>query len=387
MMVSPPFSSSAEVVRRRERSGNRRAMFLRMLLRAALLRRGRALSALFAVVVAASVATAMLTLYVDVQAKLRREFRSYGANVVVVAKANQSLPADALRQVNATLAGRVIAVPFAYIVARTGDGTPIVVAGTDMDKVRMLNPWWAVSAWPQQPNDALLGVRAESFVSPQGKRFSLSFQGETVQLHVAGTVSTGADEDSRIYLPMSAFTAWTGIQPATVEIAVNGSPEEVSTIMAQLAKGLPAADVHPIRQIVEAEGRVLGKTRSALLAAAALIILTAALCVLATLTAWVLDRRRDFAIMKALGASERLVGSFFAAEAATIGAVGAALGFLIGIGVAAWIGHANFNAAITPRLSVLPIVVAGSMAVALLSAVLPLELLRRVQPAIILRGE
>jgi putative ABC transport system permease protein len=386
-MVSPPFSSSAEVVRRRERSGNRRAMFLRMLLRAALLRRGRALSALFAVVVAASVATAMLTLYVDVQAKLRREFRSYGANVVVVAKANQSLPADALRQVNATLAGRGIAVPFAYIVARTGDGTPIVVAGTDMDKVRMLNPWWAVSAWPQQPNDALLGVRAESFVSPQGKRFSLSFQGETVQLHVAGTVSTGADEDSRIYLPMSAFTAWTGIQPATVEIAVNGSPEEVSTIMAQLAKGLPAADVHPIRQIVEAEGRVLGKTRSALLAAAALIILTAALCVLATLTAWVLDRRRDFAIMKALGASERLVGSFFAAEAATIGAVGAALGFLIGIGVAAWIGHANFNAAITPRLSVLPIVVAGSMAVALLSAVLPLELLRRVQPAIILRGE
>jgi len=386
-MVSPPFSSSAEVVRRRERSGNRRAMFLRMLLRAALLRRGRALSALFAVVVAASVATAMLTLYVDVQAKLRREFRSYGANVVVVAKANQSLPADALRQVNATLAGRGIAVPFAYIVARTGDGTPIVVAGTDMDKVRMLNPWWAVSAWPQQPNDALLGVRAESFVSPQGKRFSLSFQGETVQLHVAGTVSTGADEDSRIYLPMSAFTAWTGIQPATVEIAVNGSPEEVSTIMAQLAKGLPAADVHPIRQIVEAEGRVLGKTRSALLAAAALIILTAALCVLATLTAWVLDRRRDFAIMKALGASERLVGSFFAAEAATIGAVGAALGFLLGIGVAAWIGHANFNAAITPRLSVLPIVVAGSMAVALLSAVLPLELLRRVQPAIILRGE
>ena len=37
-----------------------------------LLRRGRALSALFAVVVAASVATAMMNLYVDVQAKLRR---------------------------------------------------------------------------------------------------------------------------------------------------------------------------------------------------------------------------------------------------------------------------------------------------------------------------
>ena len=52
------------------------SMFLRMLLRAAVLRRGRAASALFAMVVAAAVATAMLNLYVDVQAKLQREFRN-----------------------------------------------------------------------------------------------------------------------------------------------------------------------------------------------------------------------------------------------------------------------------------------------------------------------
>jgi len=52
------------------------SMFLRMLVRAAILRRGRALSALFAMVVAAAVATAMLNLYIDVQAKLRREFRN-----------------------------------------------------------------------------------------------------------------------------------------------------------------------------------------------------------------------------------------------------------------------------------------------------------------------
>jgi len=60
------------------------SMFLRMLWRAAALRRGRAASALLAMVVAAAVATAMMNLYVDVQAKLRKEFRSYGANVVVV---------------------------------------------------------------------------------------------------------------------------------------------------------------------------------------------------------------------------------------------------------------------------------------------------------------
>ena len=41
------------------------------------------LSALVAMVVAAAVTTAMLNLYVDVQAKLRREFRNYGANIIL----------------------------------------------------------------------------------------------------------------------------------------------------------------------------------------------------------------------------------------------------------------------------------------------------------------
>ncbi len=89
--------------------------------------------------------------------------------------------------------------------------------------------------------------------------------------------------------------------------------------MRQLEQAIPAADVRPVRQIMEGEARVLGKTRSTLLAAAALIILTAALCVLSTLMGWVFDRRRDFAIMKALGASDRLLNGFFAARSGSAG--------------------------------------------------------------------
>src|ERR1700726_3571430 len=100
------------------------SMFLRMLVRAAVLRRGRAASALFAMVVAAAVGTAMLNLYVDVQAKLRREFRNYGANIIVVAKDGTSLPSDAIARVDSILAGRGITAPFGLVVARTGDGEP-----------------------------------------------------------------------------------------------------------------------------------------------------------------------------------------------------------------------------------------------------------------------
>jgi putative ABC transport system permease protein len=224
-------------------------------------------------------------------------------------------------------------------------------------------------------------------VSAGNPPLDLTFQGRTIRLIQSGTLTTGAAEDSRIFISLAAFKEWTGVPPSTIEIGANGPPEEVTSTMQRLTQALPGAEVRPVRQIMEAEARVLGKTRAALLAAASLIILTAALCVLATLMGWVLDRRRDFAIMKALGASERLLNGFFAAEAAALGVVGALLGFMIGIGLAAWIGRVNFNAAVVPRFSVLPIVLAGSVAVALLSAALPIGLLRRVQPAIILRGE
>jgi len=154
-----------------------RSMLLRMLVRAAILRRGRATSALFAMVVAAAVATAMLNLYVDVQAKLRREFRNYGANIILVGKNGASLPAESLPRVDSVLAGHGTAAPFALVVARTADGQPIVVAGTDFDRVHQLNKWWSVSNWPSSADQVLVGVRALPLVSPKNRAFALSFQG------------------------------------------------------------------------------------------------------------------------------------------------------------------------------------------------------------------
>jgi putative ABC transport system permease protein len=363
------------------------SMFLRMLLRAAVLRRGRAASALLAMVVAAAVATAMMNLYVDVQAKLRSEFRNYGANIVIAGKDGASLPANALATVESALGEKSVAVPFAYVVARTADGQSVVVAGTDFSRVQKLNRWWSVSQWPSGTGQALVGARAATAISHSNKPFSISFQGKTIQVTPAGTLSTGAAEDSRVYLDMADFVAWTGIQPSTIEVAASGKAEEVDAALKRLGEAIPEAEVRPVRQIVEGEARVLNKTRATLLAAAVLIVLTAALCVLATLIGWVFDRRRDFAIMKALGASEKLVNGFFAAEAAALGVAGALIGYLIGIGVAAWIGRVNFHAPVVPRLSVLPWVIAGSVLVALISAVVPIGLLRRVQPAMILRGE
>jgi putative ABC transport system permease protein len=396
MSIAPTTLHTPRGVAARRGQAPHTSMFVRMLIRAAMLRRGRAASALLAMIVAAAVATTMMNLYVDVQAKLRTEFRNYGANVVVVAQDKgrnadgQSLPEDAIGRIESTLGAKALAVPFAYAVARTTDGQSVVVVGTDFARARQLNHWWNVTHWPDasaNAGQALVGMRAAAVVTPSREAFDLTFHGKTIHLVPSGLLQTGAGEDSRIYLDQSEFQSWTGVGPTTIEVAVNGTPAEIERAIKQLAAVLPGADVRPVRQIMEGEANVLNKTRSTLYASATLVVLTSALCVLATLIGWVFDRRRDFAIMKALGASERLINTFFAAEAAALGVVGAILGFFVGIGVAAWIGRANFHAPVVPRFGVFPYVLAGSIAVALISAALPIGLLRRVQPAIILRGE
>jgi putative ABC transport system permease protein len=217
--------------------------------------------------------------------------------------------------------------------------------------------------------------------------FALLYRGRSIRVSPAGVIKTGADEDSRVYLSLDDFESWTGLRPSVVEIAAYGAVQSVHSLASELESSLPDAEVRIVRQITEGDANILAKTRSTLLASAVFIASTTALSILATLMGWAFDRRRDFAIMKALGASARRIECFVAAEAALVGALGAVVGFAAGIGLAAWIGRVNFHATIEPRFALFPPVFAGSIALTLVASLFALELLGRIQPAMILRGE
>lgn len=369
------------------RRGGRESMYFRMLYRAAVLRKAQASAALAAIVIATAAAAAMLNLYLDVQAKLRNEFRKFGAGIVVEARAGESIGPSDLAAIRSTIGKDGVAVPFSYVVARTQNDQPVVVAGTNLQLARQLNPWWQVSSWPTKPHEALVGVRAARVLGMNNGAFTVKFEGRPVQLVAAGTVSTGAGEDSRVYLPQDDFQTWTGVNPSVVEIGLSGTPGEMNSVLERLKQTLPKDDVRAVRQVTEGEANIMGKMRSTLLSSSAFIAATAALCILATLMGWIYDRRQDFAIMKALGASDRVIAMFVAGEAIALASVGATLGFAGGVGIAMWIGRANFHAPVAPQWSVFPAVVVGCVVVTLISTFIPLRLLRKIQPAMILRGE
>ena len=352
-------------------------------------RRSRSLSALIALTVSAAVATALLTLYADLDAKLHREFRSFGANIIVTASDTAAgLRDDALAEVRKTAGPEAEAAEFGYAVATTDRGTPVVVVGTDFAAVEKLDSWWKVDAWPSSTdvNAALLGQRAAQFVADE-RNVQLTFAGRPVALHGVGRLHTGGDEDSRIYMPMEAFTRWTGAKPSVIEMQVPGGAARVEAAMAQLRQQVPGVKVEPVRQLVEGESRIVDKTHALMYSAVLLIALTVAVSVLATLSASVLERRRDFALMKALGGSQRSLMAMFLLEALVLALGGVAVGFVIGSAAAWTISQLNFHTATLPRLSVVPAVLLLNVVIAALAALVPARLLRNLEPAALLKGE
>jgi putative ABC transport system permease protein len=359
-----------------------------MLRRSLVHRRERSVSALIAMTVSAGVATALLTLYADLDAKLHKEFRSFGANIVITARENAALPQDALTRVREAAGADALAAEFAYAVATTDTGTPVVVAGTDFAAVRRLDSWWQVEAWPDPAvaNAALLGQRAVQFVGNE-HAVALTYAGRSVTLQGVGRIKTGGDEDSRIYVPLAAFTVWTGVGPSVIELQVPGGASRVKATMALLQKELPDVQVEPVRQLVEGESKIVDRTHALMYGAVLLIALTVAVSVLATLSASVLERRRDFALMKALGGSQTQLMGMFLLEALVLALAGVTAGFVVGSAAAWAISEGNFHTATLPHLSVLPLVLLLNVAIAALAALLPVRVLRGLQPAALLKGE
>lgn len=366
-----------------------RISLLGLMRRSIVHRRARSISALLAMTVSATVATALLTLYASLDSKLHHEFRGFGANIVITpASGQKQFPEGTLQRISTLAGSDATAAEFAYAVATTDRGTPVVVAGIDFPAVKRLNSWWQLDRWPDanEAKSVVLGQRAAEFVADE-HAVQLAFADRPIVLQGAGRLRTGSDEDTRIYLPMTTFKGWTGIMPSVIEVQVPGSAAQVEATLTQLREQIPGTTIAPVRQLVEGENRIVDKTHALMFAAMLLIALTVAVSVLATLSASVLERRRDFALMKALGGSHWQIVALFLMEAIAIALIGVAAGYILGSIASLVISQINFQTATLPRLSVIPAVILLNLVVAILAALLPIRVLKGLQPAALLKGE
>jgi len=210
-----------------------------------------------------------------------------------------------------------------------------------------------------------------------------------VQFQIAAVLSTGASEDDQVFVPLPALQRLAGLDGklSLVEISVPGEAADVERVVREISGSLPGIEVRPIRQIVYSEGKVLGTIRALLVSLTALILGIIVLCVMATMTTIVLERRKDIAVMKALGASDGLVMRLFMTEGAGLGLIGGLAGFLIGAEWAHRLGRQLFGVSLALAWWTLPAITGASMLLALVATAFPVRIVRSVQPAVALKGE
>ncbi len=404
----------------------RSSMFWRLWWRAVSVKRSQAALALGSLAVGAAITSMLLNLYGDVRRKMTEDFRAYGANVVVAptpAKAagvvGESAVMDEaslkpLDQFVRETPGTSFA-PVLYGVVRVSPGAGdarlpgfvnVVAVGADFGALRRLNQGWRESGDAVTSNlpqgECIVGAQLASRLylkSGDSIQVSpLSSAGEagapqtvpsSSTFRILSVLTTGASEDDQVFLPLATLQATLNLRDKVtlVQLSIPGETRDVESAVRRLGGILPGLEVRPIRQIVYSEGKVLGTIRWLLLSLTVLILVIIALCVMATMTAIVLERRKDIGVMKALGAADRLLMSLFMTESASLGLLGGALGYVVGAFLARGVGLRLFAVKLSLHAWTLPAVCGLTVGLAVIAVQVPVRIVKAIRPAVVLKGE
>ncbi len=396
-------------------------MFWRLWWRAISVQRPQAALALGSLVVGAAITSMLLNLYGDVRRKMTEEFRSYGANVVIAPASSEAAGAAAggvLDEVRLQPVAEftretpgTTAVPLLYGVVRVSPHSTdprlpefenAVAVGSEFGALRRVNSGWrlagneiaddlpagecAVGSHLATRLNAHLGDSIK--LQPVGDRNPANASAPE-PCRIAAVLSTGAAEDDQVFLPLGSLQSLLSVNGkiSLVEMAIPGETREVERAVARLSGLLPGLAVRPIRQIVYSEGKVLGTVRWLMLSLTVLILVIIALCVMATMTAIVLERRKDIGVMKALGAADALLMRLFMMEGLGLGLVGGLAGFWVGALLARGMAQRLFGVTLSLDWWTLPLVCGLTVALAVLAVQLPVRIVRSIQPTVVLKGE
>jgi putative ABC transport system permease protein len=335
--------------------------------------------------------------------------------------------------------------PFLYMPAEV-DGRRAVLIGTWFEKLlpvdksevfatglKKLHPAWKVAgAWPDDKDGmgvlvgrrlaARLGLGAGSAITvtlagnpcrgaPCGRPDGAGTRPAPTNLfQVRGVLETGGGEDDQVLAPLSTVQRLAGLEGKVRRVEVSAltkpedafarsdvsklSPEEldrwyctpyVSSIAYQIQQAIPEAQVKPIYQVADTEGKILNRVGILMSVLAMAALVTAGLAVASMMLATVLERRAEIGLFKSLGATDARVVTLLLLEAGVLGLAGGSAGYLLG-SVLAWrLALAVFGVPIGIHLVMLPVCLAVALVVTLAGSAIPLGRALKVSPAVVLR--
>ena len=406
--------------RRGGRAGSRRRMYVRMIASSLVRRASRLVIAVLAVAIGATILSGLVTIWYDIPRQLGREFRSYGANLILLPRGDALIGREDLTAAREVLGEeRIVGMaPYRYQTVKINE-QPYIIAGTELPQAERNSPFWYVEgAWgtAAEPDRVMVGreiadtldLHLGDAFTVQGVRYGhqaeasrqdlsaeenlkrdLASQNFSKKLTVRGIITTGGAEEGFIFADIDMLDELIGdsFRCDVVECSVVADAAELARLSAELEARVPDVLPRAVRRLTQSQDIVLGKLEALVLLVTAVVLVITMISVYTTMVAMVAERRREIALKKALGAENGLVMGELLGEGVLLGLIGGALGAFLGFEFAQRVSLNVFGRAIHFHWALVPVTLFVFTAITVLASILPIRRVVDIHPAIVLKGE
>lgn len=401
--------------------------------------RRRKLVAMSAVALATCLATFLLNWSLNLGDKIQRELRAYGSNIII-APLGDSMPviadqtdaglittdqylkiADMARIDSIFWKNQILTmVPLLQQTVRFGH-TPIMLVGTEFgesDPIRNLSkvaPYLQLEgSWPRQEFDLVSGSGlARQFGWKSGEEILLEHSGKQDRFRIIGFVSSGGAEDSQLFAKLNTVQKFTGRDGEFKQLYVSAlvtapnelyykqqrSPEALTPqeserffctpyltqVAEDIAKAFPGSEARIVKQVAQTEEKIVRKVNWLMILVTLAGLVASSLTMTSTTTSMILERRKELALMKAVGSSNGFLFLYLFAEILILGTIGSVLGYGIGSLLSVTLSSALFQSVFEIKLVLLPLVAAIGVLIILCGSLWPLRQAATLDPAVALR--
>ena len=376
----------------------RQAMFVKLILSSLIRRRSRMVVALLAVTIGATVFLGMGAVYYDIPRQMGREFRSYGANMILVSSGTDSaMSLEDARKAEALIPAQKLvgATAFRYETMYY-NMQGLTAVGTDMEAVRKTSPYWQIQgAWPTEDNHILLGTDISEnarlyagtsveldIVPAKGRKFKKTFT-------VSGIVRSGGAEDGFVLMPLRTLESLVGLpgQASVIEMSIAADSAELTLLAEKIQSDVPSVTPRLVKRIMNSEATVLSKLQVLVYLVTAVVLFLTMICVGTTMMTVVMERRREIGLKKALGAENSIIISEFLGEGLVLACIGGLLGIGSGYFFAQAVSMSVFGRSVSLPLFLIALTLVTSLVVTVLASLIPVTRATDVEPSLVLRGE
>ena len=367
---------------------NKNSFRWRLVKRALLHKKAKALLLILAVMMGSSVVTTLLNIHLDLRSRMNRELRDYGPNVILVPDPAKSklIPNSELRILRDKRLGLIGYAPQLFVSAEIKN-VPVVITGTDVNALKNLYPGWLYDTDSITPIDAIAGKKlAERMGLKKGALVEIAAGWHRQDVRIGGTLESGEAQDDQLFVPIVIAQGLSGnIGFNNVLISALGDANDVEKRFSTLITPASGMSFQLVRKITTAEQIILDRISNLMSLVIGIIFVILFFCIHTTVSAILLGRQSEIALLRVLGARRKQIMRGLILELLVLALCGGLLGFVVGILMAQILGNILFQTFVQPHVLVFLITIFSSLAMMVFSSYFPIRRVINRQAAAVLK--